>query len=176
MFNFLRKKPSESLFEQLVDQYQESVYKFVRRRVGNHDDAADITQEVFIRVYRNLNSLKDPAAAKGWIFRIAVNETNRLLTDRYRATHVSADAENLNFVEPAAPDADAVTAEEINRKFEEALKTLSPRQKDIFELRYFQELSYEEIAQAMNSNVNSMKSTYHIAKQKISDFILDKHR
>jgi len=171
MFNFLRKKPSESLFEELVDSYQEPVYNFIRRRVGSHDDAADISQEVFIRVYRNLGSLKDLSAAGGWIFRIAANETNRFLTDRYRATHISTDDEII--VEPTAPMADGLTTEQINARFRQALDRLSPRQRNVFDLRYFQELSYEDIAVAMQSNVNTMKATYHIAKQKISEFILE---
>lgn len=172
MFSFLRTKPDKTEFEKLVNSYHESVYNFVRRRVGNHDDSADITQEVFIRAYRNLASLKDPSAAKAWIFRIAANETIRFITDRYRQTHVSVETQPV--VEPTAPEADSLSASQINERFNKALTLLSPRQRNVFDLRYFQELSYEEIAQALNSNVGTMKATYHIAKEKIAGFILEK--
>lgn len=167
MFDFLRQKPSAGLFEELVSKFQEPVYSFARRRTGSHDDAADITQEVFIRVYRSLRSLKDISAAKGWIFRIAANEIARFM--KKNRTELLSDGEIL--VEPIAPEADSVDAEQINRKFADALRTLSPRQRDVFEMRYFSELSYREIAEALGSNEPTMKSTYHIAKQKIASYL-----
>ena len=169
MFEFLRSRPSQSLFEELVYRYQEPVYCFVRRRTGSADDAADITQEVFIRVYRNLNSLKDKDSARAWIFRIAANEMARFMSRK--SPEMVAPDEIL--VEPAAPEADSLSTEEINRKFRRALELLSDRQRNVFEMRYFSELSYEEIAEAMGSNVATMKSTYHIAKQKITSFITE---
>ena len=169
MFNLFGKPKAEKELEMLMDRYQEPVYWFVRRRVGNHDDAADISQEVFIRVYRNLDSLKDKSAAKSWIFRIAVNEIARFM-EQHKKQHgeITPEIENQVTAGDYVDYDDAMA-----RKFQLALATLSPRQREVFDLRYYQEMAYEEIAEVLGSSVSTMKTTYHIAKQKITDYILN---
>lgn len=169
MLNFFRKKDTDKKFTDIVNKYRESVYWFIRRRVISHDDADDVTQEVFIRIYKSLDTLKDASAEKAWIYRIATNECNRFLTQKYQSTELTEDITN-SLMEGEYIDYD----EEMQIKFQKALNTLSERQRNVFELRYYEEMSYEQISEVMNSDVSTLKATYYVAKQKITDYILNK--
>ena len=145
------------------------MYWFIRRRVISHDDADDVTQEVFIRIYKSLDTLKDASAEKAWIYRIATNECNRFLTRKYQSTELTEDITN-SLMEGEYIDYD----EEMQIKFQKALNTLSERQRNVFELRYYEEMTYEQISEIINSDVSTLKATYYVAKQKITDYILNK--
>ena len=169
MLNFFRKKDTDKKFTDIVNKYREPVYWFIRRRVISHDDADDVTQEVFIRIYKSLDTLKDASAEKAWIYRIATNECNRFLTQKYQSTELTEDITN-SLMEGEYIDYD----EEMQIKFQKALNTLSERQRNVFELRYYEEMTYEQISEVMNSDVSTLKATYYVAKQKITDYILNK--
>lgn len=169
MLNFFRKKDTDKKFTDIVNKYREPVYWFIRRRVISHDDADDVTQEVFIRIYKSLDTLKDASAEKAWIYRIATNECNRFLTRKYQSTELTEDITN-SLMEGEYIDYD----EEMQIKFQKALNTLSERQRNVFELRYYEEMTYEQISEVMNSDVSTLKATYYVAKQKITDYILNK--
>lgn len=169
MLNFFRKKDTDKKFTDIVNKYREPVYWFIRRRVISHDDADDVTQEVFIRIYKSLDTLKDASAEKAWVYRIATNECNRFLTQKYQSTELTEDITN-SLMEGEYIDYD----EEMQIKFQKALNTLSERQRNVFELRYYEEMSYEQISEVMNSDVSTLKATYYVAKQKITDYILNK--
>ena len=169
MLNFFRKKDTDKKFTDIVNKYREPVYWFIRRRVISHDDADDVTQEVFIRIYKSLDTLKDASAEKAWIYRIATNECNRFLTRKYQSTELTEDITN-SLMEGEYIDYD----EEVQIKFQKALNTLSERQRNVFELRYYEEMTYEQISEIINSDVSTLKATYYVAKQKITDYILNK--
>ncbi len=169
MLNFFRKKDTDKKFTDIVNKYREPVYWFIRRRVISHDDADDVTQEVFIRIYKSLDTLKDASAEKAWIYRIATNECNRFLTRKYQSTELTEDITN-SLMEGEYIDYD----EEMQIKFQKALNTLSERQRNVFELRYYEEMTYEQISEIINSDVSTLKATYYVAKQKITDYILNK--
>lgn len=169
MLNFFRKKDTDEKFTDIVNKYREPVYWFIRRRVISHDDADDVTQEVFIRIYKSLDTLKDASAEKAWIYRIATNECNRFLTQKYQSTELTEDITN-SLMESEYIDYD----EEMQIKFQKALNTLSERQRNVFELRYYEEMTYEQISEIINSDVSTLKATYYVAKRKITDYILNK--
>lgn len=169
MLNFFRKKDTDKKFTDIVNKYREPVYWFIRRRVISHDDADDVTQEVFIRIYKSLDTLKDASAEKAWIYRIATNECNRFLTQKYQSTELTEDITN-SLMEGEYIDYD----EEMQIKFQKALNTLSERQRNVFELRYYEEMTYEQISEIINSDVSTLKATYYVAKRKITDYILNK--
>lgn len=169
MLNFFRKKDTDEKFTDIVNKYREPVYWFIRRRVISHDDADDVTQEVFIRIYKSIDTLKDASAEKAWIYRIATNECNRFLTQKYQSTELTEDITN-SLMEGEYIDYD----EEMQIKFQKALNTLSERQRNVFELRYYEEMTYEQISEIINSDVSTLKATYYVAKQKITDYILNK--
>lgn len=156
-------------FTMIVNDYREPIYWFVRRRVVSHQDADDVVQEVFIRAYRSIDTLHDAAALRPWLYRIAVNEVARFLAQRFRneAELTSELSDKLTQGEYVDyENAMAVT-------FQKALLTLSEKQRTVFELRYYNELPYEEISQICNTSVNTLKTTYHIARQKVTDYIIN---
>ncbi|MDE6265934.1 MAG: RNA polymerase sigma factor [Muribaculaceae bacterium] len=169
---FSRKKSESHIadrFTEIVNRYREPIYWFVRRQVVSHYDADDVVQEVFIRAYRSLDNLREENAVRPWLYRIAVNEIARFMASRYRnegeltdeLSHQLTDGEYVDY-----DNAMAVT-------FQKALLTLSEKQRTVFELRYYDEMPYEEISEICDTSVNTLKTTYHIARQKVTDYILN---
>ncbi|MDE5858518.1 MAG: RNA polymerase sigma factor [Muribaculaceae bacterium] len=170
MFNILKRPSSNDKFTRLVDEYREPIYRFIRGRVDSHDDAADISQEVFIRAYQSLDKLRDESAARAWLYRIAHNEIIRFVQDRDRANiEPIADTVQSTLADTAQVDYDRAVQE----LFKTALNQLSERRRTVFELRYYQELSFKEIAEILDSNEATMKVTYHQAKSFITEYILE---
>ena len=161
------KKSPENGFRLLMAEYKEPVYWHIRRLVVNHDDAQDATQEAFVRVFRSLDQYSGANSFTAWIYRIATNEALRLIERRGRnlfigldevATHIKAD-EYIDY-----SDVEAV-------KLQEAIHGLPAKQQVVFNLRYYDEMSYDEIATVMESNANAVKTNYHLAKEKIVKYM-----
>ena len=169
MFNIFKRPSDNERFTALVDAYREPIYRFIRGRVDSHDDAADISQEVFIRAYQNLGKLRDESSARSWLYRIAHNEIIRFVQNRDRVnTEPIADTVQSSLADSVQVDYDRAVQE----LFETALNLLSDRRRTVFELRYYQELSFKEIAEILDSNEATRKVTYHQAKSFITDYIL----
>ena len=145
-------------FKMLMDVFQEPIYNYIRRLVVSHEDAEDVLQEVFIRVFRHLDQFRSESSLSTWIYQIATNESLRLLNDRKeeRASDY-IDYEN-----------------ELAVKFQEAILSLPEKQRLVFNLRYYDELEYEEIARILDSKVETLKVNYHYAKEKIKEYILNR--
>lgn len=158
-------------FEEVLATYQQPMYWHIRRMVVDHDDAQDVLQETFIKVYKGLESLKDPSAIKAWIYRIATNECLRHLRRRREAAMSTID--NGEMLMGSLMESDHVDYDnEMAVKFQQALLTLSDQQRLVFNLRYYDELPYEEISDLTGSSVDSLKVTYHNAKAKVKKYIL----
>ena len=163
------REKSEAGFRLLMQKYKQPIYWHIRRLVVAHDDAQDATQEAFIRIFKSFDKFRDENSFRGWIFRIATNEALRLIESR-RQENVSLEADNNgancimaeNYVDYT--DVEAV-------KLQKAIQTLPPKQQAAFNLRYYDELSYEEIAEATGSTASSIKMSYHIAKEKIIKYM-----
>lgn len=159
----------EKGFRMLVAAYSEKVYWHVRRLLVNHHDAEDVTQEIFLKIFNSLSTLREPSALTGWIFRIATNESLRFLQRRRPETlSLEADLADTHQLEADEyfdySDLEAV-------KLQKAIHRLPPRQQGAFNLRYFDELSFEEIAQITDSTPSNVKVNYHIAKHKVIDHL-----
>lgn len=168
---FSRNKPqphSADRFTEIVNRFREPIYWFVRRRLVSHHDADDVVQEVFIRAYRSLDTLRDGEAVRPWLYRIAANEISRFFTSRYRNETELTDELSQQLTQGEYVDFDNAMAV----TFQKALLTLSEKQRMVFELRYYNELPYEEISQICDTSVNTLKTTYHIARQKVTDYII----
>lgn len=161
-------------FKMLMDAFQEPIYNYIRRIVVSHEDAEDVLQEVFIRVFRHLGQFREESSLSTWIYRIATTESLRLLNSRKDEGVVSAEdvqEELLNKLKAS----DYIDYEnELAVKFQEAILSLPAKQRLVFNLRYYDELEYEEIARILDSKVDTLKVNYHYAKEKIKDFIVNK--
>ena len=160
-------------FGMFMQRYREPVYWHVRRLVVSHDDAEDVTQEVFVRVLRSVEKFRAECSLTSWVYRIATNEALRLINSRRSDTcpidtapaKVIGNIEADNYVD--FDDAIAV-------KFQQAIHSLPPKQQATFNLRYYDELDYEEIAEITQSTPASAKANYHMAKQKIETYMNNK--
>lgn len=163
------KKDGESGFRLLMAKYKETVYWHIRRLVVSHDDAMDATQETFVRVFRSFRQFKGECPLGAWIYRIATNEALRIL-ERRRSERLSLD-------DPEAGTCNLMTDEYVDYsdleavKLQKAILSLPAKQQLAFNLRYYNELGYDEIAVITESTAASVKSNYHIAKEKIIKYI-----
>lgn len=158
-------------FRQLTKQYGEKLYWHIRRIVVSHDDAEDVLQETFIKIYTSVDSLLDASKFTAWIYRIATNESLGLLR---RQTHLFQSIDALGPV--LANKLEAETTMDVSRVeviFQKALLTLPTQQRIAFNMRYYDELSYDEIARITGKNVNTLKTNYHFAVEKIKKYLKD---
>jgi len=161
-------------FKMLMDSFQEPIYNYIRRLVVSHEDAEDVLQEVFIRVYRNLNQFRGESSLSTWIYRIATNESLRLLNARKDEEAISADEVQEELIGKLKASDYIDYENELAVKFQEAILSLPEKQRLIFNLRYYDELDYEEIGRILDSKTDTLKVNYHYAKEKIKEYILNR--
>ena len=159
------QKDAERGFRLLMKSYKEPLYWHIRRLVVSHDDAQDASQEAFIRIFRSFGQYNEQNSLRAWLFRIATNEALRLIERRHEDTmpiekvfDIQADS-YINY-----SDLEAV-------RLQKAILTLPPKQQLAFNLRYYDEMDYEEIAQIADTTASSVKASYHVAKEKIIKFM-----
>lgn len=156
----------EQVFNSIVKQYSERLYWHVRRMVGSHQDADDLLQEIFLKIWTALPSFRGEAQFYTWIWRIATNETlNFLRKEKVRAMlhFTSADDQAARKVQ-ADPYFNGSEAE---REMAAAIARLPQKQRQVFIMRWWDELSYEEISAITGTSVGALKASYHIAQNKI---------
>jgi len=155
----------------LMDKYKKPIYWHIRRLVITHEDAEDILQETFIQVYRFADSFKGESKVYTWLYRIATNECIRHFRNRGKIEY--NDDQNSDEYEGEPLENGFVNGDEIMQKFHLAISHLPERQKIVFNLRYFDEMSYEDISQVLNSSVNALKTNYHYASEKIRQYLVE---
>ena len=155
----------------IMNKYGEQLYWHIRRMVVAHDDAEDCLQETMINVYKYRSTYSNEFPLSSWLYKIATNESLKLLKNRAGFT-LSVDdlGDSLkdSVREEASPNADETLI-----LLQEAIALLPAKQKMVFNLRYYDDKSYEEIHQIVGDSVNTLKTNYHYAVQKIKDYILE---
>lgn len=163
----------QEAFNQIVKLYSERLYWHVRSLVCSHEDADDLLQEIFIKVWNSLQSFRGDARLYTWLFRIATNETlNFLNKQKVRAalTFESLTEE----LERKIDDDPYFNGGEAERLLNKAIQKLPQKQKAVFCMRYYQELSYEDISEITGSSVGALKASYHFAYEKIKTELKEK--
>lgn len=159
-------------FNLLINSYQKRVYSHVRKMVIDHDDADDVTQEVFIKVHRYLDNFREDASLFTWIYRIATNESLAFLQKKKRRFFLpigDVEGELTQKLEHQP----GLSGDEIQLKLQKALLKLPDKQRLVFNMKYYEELSYEEIAEITQTSVGALKASYHHAVKKIEDFLAE---
>lgn len=149
-------------FRLLVETYGEPLYWHIRRTVVSHHDAEDVLQEAFIRIHRSLNGVRQPRALRAWLYRIATREALRFL-ERNPAPALPLEQEAMAV--EGAEYFDYSDAESVRLK--KVIAQLPPRQQAVFNLRYYDELPFADIATALDSTPGAVKANYHLAKEQI---------
>ena len=161
-------------FKMLMDSFQVPIYNYIRRLVISHEDAEDVLQEVFIRVFRHIDQFREESSLSTWIYRIATNESLRLLNGCKDEGVVSAEDVQEELMGKLKASDYIDYAHELAVKSPAATSSLPDNQRLVFNLRYYDELEYEEIARVLDSKVDTLKVNYHYAKEKIKEYILNR--
>lgn len=168
IYTSLRRNP-ESGIRMVMQKYGEPVYWHARRLLVSHDDAQDAVQETFIKVYRSFHSLKEAKALRSWIYRIATNEALRFI-ERNKTPRLLTESIDDSATDIAAADyTDYTDLEAV--KLQKAILSLPPKQQATFNMRYYDEMEYPQIAEAMETTVSTVKVNYHLAKEKIIKYM-----
>lgn len=164
------KEDPERGFRLLMAQYKEAVYWHIRRLVVLHADAQDATQETFVRIFRSFDRFRGDSSFTAWIYRIATNEALRLLESR-KEGQVSLDGDGSEVAGGIMADEYVDYSDLEAVKLQKAILSLPTKQQLAFNLRYYDELGYEEIAAVTDSTVAGVKANYHVAKEKIIQYM-----
>lgn len=167
----LAPSTQERAFAWLMKSYQEQLYWHIRRMVGGHEETDDVLQSTFIKAWKSLAGFRGDSKLKTWLYRIATNES---LTHLERAKRRSfSDVEDLaNDQRHSHSGQPLPDGEELQRRLEEAVELLPAKQKQVFVMKYFDELTYEEMADVLGGTVGSLKASFHHAVKKIEHQLL----
>lgn len=158
-------------FKLLVQQYQEKLYWHIRRMVESHEDANDIIQNTFLKVYKSIHRFERKSKLYTWLYRIATNEAISFLNRKNRMKIQSIDHEDLRIDHSLKADT-PLNGEEIYAKLKNATKTLPQKQRIVFNMRYYDDMSYKEISEVLGTSVGSLKASFHHAVKKIEVFLV----
>lgn len=163
------KESPERGFRMLMMKYQEPLYWHIRRLVVSHDDAQDAALETFVRIYRSFDQYRGDCSFRSWIYRIATNEALRIISKRRQeVVSLESAATGVQFI---AGDNYIDYDDKVAVKLQKAILTLPPKQQLAFNLRYYDELAFDEIARIADSTPSSIKASYHVAKEKIVKYM-----
>lgn len=168
------KLPSgkERAFTAIIKKYQEKLYWHIRRMVVEHDDANDILQNMFIKVWNSLENFREDSQLYTWLYRIATNECLTFLDQQKRRSAVS-----LSEVESGLSNkiraSENFDANKLEWKLQLAMQNLPEKQRIVFNLRYYDEMPYEEMSRVLDTSEGALKASYHHAARKIEEYILN---
>lgn len=157
-------------FSELVNRYQERLYWHIRRIVINHDDADDVLQNTFIKAFKNLDKFREDSQLFTWLYRIATNEALTFLKKKKKHIFVSMDDVSHQLSSTLESDPE-LSGDAIQLKLQQAILTLPTKQRLVFNMKYFDEMKYEEIAEVTGTSIGALKASYHHAVKKIEVFI-----
>ena len=165
----LDQATSERGFRLLMEKYQERLYWHVRRMVFEHEDANDVIQNAFIKVFRGIHNFKGKSKMYTWLYRIATNEAITFLNKKNRKSTASIDDEASHLANQLQAD-EYFDGDEVQRRLQIALSQLPEKQRIVFNMRYYEEMSYKEISEILETSVGALKASYHHAAKKIESF------
>lgn len=160
----------ERAFQTLVKKYQERLYWHIRKIVINHEDTDDVLQNTFVKVWRSINNFREESSLYTWLYRIATNESLTLLhTNKKRSLMPMNDASEF-LMNNLASDP-YFEGDEIQKRLQEAILQLPEKQRIVFNMKYFDEMKYEDMSQILDTSVGALKASFHHAVKKVEEFI-----
>ena len=162
----------EQGYRLLMEKYQEKLYWHLRRMVNQHEDADDILQNTFIKVFKSIRSFEGKSKLYTWLYRIATNEAITFINRKKRMVLSSIDTEE-NIVAYSLKAEDYLDPEFIQQKLKAALDLLPDKQRLVFNMRYYDEMSYKDISEVLSTSIGALKASYHHAVKKIEQYITD---
>lgn len=172
LFQFRNPDTKERAYTALIKKYQEKLYWHIRRIVVDHDDANDVLQNVFIRVWNGLENFREDSQLYTWLYRIATNECLTFIEKEKKRAAVSLSDVESGLSEKVKADKD-FDASKLEWKLQLAIQQLPEKQRVVFTLRYYDEMPYEEMSRVLETSEGALKASYHHAVKKIEDYILN---
>ena len=169
--DLLDPKTQNVAFQMLLSSYQKPIYNHVRNIVLNHDDADDVLQNTFVKVFQNLKNFKGESKLFSWVYRIATNEAITFLNAKAKRNGTTSADFQQKQVENLQADS-YFEGDEIQLKLQKAIALLPEKQQLVFKMRYFEELKYEELSDILDTSVGALKASYHHAVKKIEEYML----
>ncbi len=160
----------ERAYTSIIKKYQEKLYWHIRRMVVDHDDANDVLQNVFIRVWKGLENFREDSQLYTWLYRIATNECLTFLEQQKKRTTVSLSDVETGLTDKIKADQN-FDANKLEWKLQLGIQQLPEKQRIVFQLRYYEEMPYEEMSRVLDTSEGALKASYHHAVKKIEDYI-----
>ncbi|OOV27534.1 RNA polymerase subunit sigma-70 [Flavobacterium sp. LM5] len=168
----LDPKTQNKAFELLLKEYQRPLYHHIRNIVLNHDDADDVLQNTFIKIFRYLKDFKGDSKLFSWMYRIATNEALTFLNQKAKKNKLSSQELQDKILQNLEADV-YFEGDAIQIKLQKAIALLPEKQQLVFKMKYFEDLKYEEISEILGTSVGGLKASYHHATKKIETFMTE---
>jgi RNA polymerase sigma-70 factor (ECF subfamily) len=166
----LDPKTQNTAFQKLLSDYQRPLYSHIRNIVLNHDDADDVLQNTFVKVFQHLKNFKGESKLFSWMYRIATNEAITFINKKAKRNGTTSEALQTRIVENLRAD-DYFDGNEIQIKLQKAIHLLPQKQQLVFKMRYYEEIKYEDMSEILGTSVGALKASYHHAVKKIENYM-----
>ena len=173
LLQFRDPETKERAFTAIIKKYQEKLYWHIRRMVVEHEDANDVLQNVFIRVWNGLENFREDSQLYTWLYRIATNECLSYLEQQKRKSALPLDETESGLSNKIVADK-YFDPNKLEWKLQLAIQQLPEKQRIVFTLRYYDEMPYEEMSRVLDTSEGALKASYHHAVKKIEDYILNR--
>ena len=164
------KQTQDTAFRQLMTQYKERLYWHIRKIVISHDDADDVLQNTFIKVYRNIDKFNAESKLFSWMYRIATNESITFINKRAKSQNIDISEMQYKLAERLEADVH-YDGDEMQLKLQKAIAQLPQKQQLVFNMKYFDDMKYQEISDVLETSVGALKASYHHAVKKIEHIL-----
>lgn len=168
--NLQQGTKTDSAFKALIAEHKVRLYWHIRTIVKTHEDTDDVLQNTFIKVFKNIKNFKGDSKLFSWMFRIATNESITFLNKKAKKMKLSDQELNEHLLDSLESDV-YFEGDHIQLELQKAIEKLPKQQKIVFNMRYFQDIPYEEMSEILESSVGALKSNYHHARKKVEKFL-----
>ncbi len=172
LLSFKDPSTKEQAFTAIIKKYQEKLYWHVRRMVVDHEDANDVLQNMFIKVWKGLENFREDSQLYTWLYRIATNECLTFIAQQKKRSTISISDDDSGLSNKLKSDSH-FDANKLEWKLQLGIQQLPEKQRLVFNLRYYDEMPYEEMSRVLDTSEGALKASYHHAAKKIEDFILN---
>lgn len=160
-------------FSKLVQEYSERLYWQIRKMVLSHDDANDVLQDVFIKAWTNIDNFRGDSKLTTWLFRIAINESITFINKKRAQNNISVDDDDVFLLNSLESDT-FFDGDEAQKILQEAMLTLPEKQRIVFQMKYFDEMKYDDMSEILGTSAGALKASYHHAVKKIENFLSER--
>lgn len=167
-------KSRRKAFEEVIARYSEQLYWQIRRMVQSHDDADDLLQNTFMKAWTSLDQFRGDAKLSTWLHKIAINESLTHMDQLKRRGMASIDSEEEANFRLSLIEADThIDGDELALRLRKAVAQLPEKQQLVFNMRYYDDMPYEQMSNILGTSVGALKASYHLAQKKIQQYFAD---